>query len=220
MTDLPRDLRVLWDRAYSECEKLGPEVAREMEYMNHLPWPGHVDDGDFLSDLAWCVYNGGMRQAVIRAKWPALMDAFSGFWPDYVVDPERRCVEKALKVINHRGKAEAIVKAAQKVLEDSPIGHKLESLSDSEALDYLQTYPYIGPITRYHLARNLGFDVVKPDRHLVRLARALDYGSPDALVSEIAKLTGERKGFIDYVLWRWLATRGSKDLEKAGMPSV
>ncbi|HUW65883.1 MAG TPA: hypothetical protein VMW83_14560, partial [Spirochaetia bacterium] len=69
----------------------------------------------------------------------------------------------------------------------------------------------------YHLARNVGLDVVKPDRHMVRLAQYLQYSSPDELVSEIASETGERKGLIDFVLWRWLAWMGSGpgDLEAA-----
>ena len=29
----------------------------------------------------------------------------------------------------------------------------------------------MGPVMRYHLARNIGLDAVKPDRHLVRLTK-------------------------------------------------
>jgi hypothetical protein len=56
--------------------------------------------------------------------------------------------------------------------------------------------------------------VVKPHRHLVRLAQYLSYSSPDKLVSQITAETGERKGLIDFILWRWLSWMGSGGFEK------
>src|SRR5204862_28581 len=50
-------------------------------------------------------------------------------------------------------------------------------LTSAEALrahgpTWLTRCPYIGPVTCWHLAKNVGMDVVKPDRHLVRMAQA------------------------------------------------
>jgi len=36
----------------------------------------------------------------------------------------------------------------------------------------LRSFPYIGGVTAFHLAKNLGADLAKPDRHLSRLAAA------------------------------------------------
>lgn len=120
-------------------------------------------------------------------------------------------------MIRHRGKAQAVFDGALQVAADGPMGDRLAAMSIEDALAYLQTFSFIGSITKYHLARNVGLDVVKPDRHMVRLAQYLQYSSPDELVSEIASETGERKGLIDFVLWRWLAWMGSGpgDLEAA-----
>ena len=39
----------------------------------------------------------------------------------------------------------------------------------TEGVNYLTTFDQIGPVTAFHLAKNLGLDVVKPDRPLVRM---------------------------------------------------
>jgi hypothetical protein len=92
----------------------------------------------------------------------------------------------------------------------------LEELKQSEnPIEYLDTLPMIGEVTRYHLARNIGIDCVKPDRHLVRLAEAFGYGRSNK-VSEQYEIVmrmckdihneiggSEPLGVIDVVLWRW-----------------
>ena len=51
--------------------------------------------------------------------------------------------------------------------------------------------------------KNLGFDVVKPDRHLLRLASSLGFDSPEELCAEIAYEFGEPAAVVDIVLWRY-----------------
>ena len=66
-------------------------------------------------------------------------------------------------------------------------------------------FPLIGPITAWHLAKNLGLDVAKPDRHLTRVANALGFGDAFELCSAVATVTGEPKRVVDIVIWRYLA---------------
>ena len=96
--------------------------------------------------------------------------------------------------------------------------YELESVDDK--VEFLGSLPYIGNITKYHLARNLGLDFVKYDIWIQRLGVAL-YGTEDfvskvnntKLIPEIKQFcdimfnklkeeTGEKVGFIDVVLWR------------------
>jgi len=74
-----------------------------------------------------------------------------------------------------------------------------------EMINYLETLPQIGPKEKYHLARNLGIDCVKPDRHMERLAETLGFKSPDEMCLEIQRQIpgGERLGVIDVILWRY-----------------
>lgn len=96
--------------------------------------------------------------------------------------------------------------------------YELKNIEDK--VEFLGSLPYIGNITKYHLARNLGLNFVKYDIWIQRLGVAL-YGTEDfvnkvnntKLIPEIKyfcdimfkKLEeeiGEKVGFIDVVLWR------------------
>lgn len=202
-------LQEMWEWIY-QCVTNGDGTS--LNYWRNLPSPSEVTDSYFYAELAWCVYNGGMSERIIRSKWPALRSVYHEFDPDAVVE-DQKVLDNALKVFNHRGKANAVISAAHKTIKDRPIGKRLASMADKEILEYLQTYPFIGPVTRYHVARNCGLDVVKPDVHLVRLSEFLGYKSPDALVNEIAVFANERKGLIDYVLWRFLSWAGPSAYE-------
>lgn len=68
-------------------------------------------------------------------------------------------------------------------------------------LAQLQELPWIGPVTVFHLAKNLGTDVAKPDVHLERLARR-DRTTSQTLCRRLSRATGYRIATIDTVLWR------------------
>jgi hypothetical protein len=73
----------------------------------------------------------------------------------------------------------------------------------SRGIDYLQTFDFIGPVTAFHLAKNIGLDVVKPDRHLLRLAAAAGCNHPSELCGAIAEVTGDKVSVINLILWRY-----------------
>ncbi|ALA59352.1 hypothetical protein NITMOv2_2947 [Nitrospira moscoviensis] len=72
-----------------------------------------------------------------------------------------------------------------------------------EDMRFLQTLPYIGSITAFHLAKNLGLPVVKPDRHLQRIATVAGFSSPQELCQLISDHLGEPVQVVDVVLWRY-----------------
>ena len=46
-------------------------------------------------------------------------------------------------------------------------------------LNYLERFPFLGPATsRLHFAKNLGFPISKPDRHLIRISNRFGFSSP------------------------------------------
>ena len=69
-------------------------------------------------------------------------------------------------------------------------------------LEALRRFDYIGEVTVYHLAKNLGVDVAKPDRHLVRLANAHGYSNPHHFCAAVSAATGLRVHAVDSILWR------------------
>jgi hypothetical protein len=91
---------------------------------------------------------------------------------------------------------------------------------DLKRINYLKELPYIGEITKNHLARNLGYNFTKYDVWIQRIAVVL-YGSYDDvknlntgvlkleiknycdfMFGEIEERVKEKIGYIDVVLWR------------------
>ena len=157
----------------------------------------------FLSEAAWVVLNSGMREAVVRRIFPVIAFAFSNFISARAaaasaVEGGR---EQALRAFRHEGKIDAIIAIVVHV-RDAGLD-EVERLLLLQGTTYLQTLPYIGPVTSLHLAKNLGHDVAKPDRHLVRIARACGYDNPQVLCSHLRDFLGEPVPVIDVVLWRY-----------------
>ena len=74
-------------------------------------------------------------------------------------------------------------------------------LKADDKIAFCATLPWIGPVTRFHLAKNCGADVAKPDVHLNRLAEA-EGTTAQLLCERLARKTGYRAATIDLILWR------------------
>ena len=70
-----------------------------------------------------------------------------------------------------------------------------------DKIAFLGEIPWIGPITSYHLEKNLGGDHAKPDVHMERLARR-DRTTAHRLCEGLARESGFRVATIDTILWR------------------
>lgn len=73
--------------------------------------------------------------------------------------------------------------------------------SAHDVVAFCADLPWLGPITKFHLAKNLGVDVAKPDVHLNRLATA-EGAMAQELCERLAAETGYRASTIDLILWR------------------
>jgi len=165
----------------------------------------HLPEQEFLSEVAWCVFNSGMREAVVKKKWPALMRAFRDFRAARICHEELVVRIEAHREFGHHGKINAVIRAAQFLVCEGWERTRADIAKGGP--DYLEeTFPFIGPVTKYHLAKNIGFDCVKPDRHLVRVTEAAGYDSPEVLCQAIKDETGDRLAVIDYVIWRYAAS--------------
>jgi hypothetical protein len=134
-------------------------------------------------EFTWVVLNSGMRNTTARK----IMDRV---WPQLVSG------QRVIDVFRHVGKAGAItfVWGERNRLFD-------QFLAAEDVIAFCRGLPWIGDITKYHLAKNLGADVAKPDRWLVRLAAA-EATTVDELCARLARDTGDRIATVDVVLWR------------------
>lgn len=165
-----------------------------------------VSESVFLRECAWVILCSGMSELVIRRIFPAVSMAFLD-WRSAaeIIDQSEYCRAQALSIFRNKKKVSALVEVAQLT---SRIGiEEVKRGIAQEGEGYLEKFPFIGPVTSRHLAKNLGFDVVKPDRHLVRIASVLGYGSADDLCQAISDLIEDPVSVVDVVLWRYATLR-------------
>ena len=133
---------------------------------------------DLLREFVFVVCNSGMKNQVAQ-----------GIFNNYM--------KHGVSAIRHPGKHDAIVRA------ESEYKQWFEKLQHSPCkIIYLGSLPFIGDITKYHLARNLGIDAAKPDRHLTRLAKIFHYDDVQKMCKYLSDKTGDRVGTVDVILWR------------------
>ncbi|THV25087.1 hypothetical protein [Peteryoungia ipomoeae] len=177
------------------------------EYSAEINWqstrlPGIVTETDFLREYAWVVLNSGFREMIVRKKFDYISLCYCD-WDsaEEIVSNASVCVRAAAHALNHRQKLEAIVKAAA-IVSRTGFSSFWNVVMEAPQ-DRLQTLPFIGPVTARHLAKNLGFSCVKPDRHLVRLATEYGFVDVDAMCEAIQVESGDDLSVLDIVLWRY-----------------
>lgn len=166
--------------------------------------PEHFTETDLLREAAWVILCGGFREATVRRVFDHVSLCFFD-WSSAaeISEAGAGCVAAACAVFNNRRKLSAIVEVARRV---ERIGFaELKHRIIGQPVIELRHFPYIGEVTAWHLAKNLGFDVAKPDRHLVRLAREHGFDDAHALCSALSRATGEPIRMVDLVLWRYAA---------------
>lgn len=161
--------------------ELGAQGAADVEWSEAITAPANADD--FAREVIFVICNSGMKNTVALRIFQRCMVALASD-----VDVQ--------SVFHHSGKSAAISRVWK---ERSEMYHKFVKASDQ--LGFLEGLPWIGRITKYHLAKNFGLDVAKPDVHLQRLA-AREGTTAQALCARIAAETGFRTATVDTVLWR------------------
>jgi hypothetical protein len=139
---------------------------------------------------------------VIRSKFPAISESFLHWRAALdIVHSAERCFHSALQHFGHESKIRAICNVAE-LVNNKGFNTVVEEI-EGDPFTALQQFPFIGPITTFHLAKNLGIRVAKPDRHLSRLAECCGYSDTQALCMNIALFTGDPVDVVDVVLWRF-----------------
>lgn len=153
----------------------------EIAWAEQLGPPANADD--FAREAVYVIVNSGMKNTVALGIFD-------------------RCIESlqrgtsVRRVFKHPGKARAIA-AIWKQRDELFASYR----SAEDKIRFCATLPWIGPVTSYHLAKDLGADLAKPDVHLARLARR-DRTTVERLCRRLARLSGYRVATIDTILWR------------------
>lgn len=167
------------------------EKVRAAGYAHEVDWAEELapvqSSWRFYLEYVWVVVNSGMKEQIARKIYERIIDALG---KDKLPST----------VFGHKAKAQAMVEVLANLTDTF---HKYRSIgSDEERIEFLQTLPWIGPVTKYHLAKNLGITTVaKPDRHLVRIAKLVGL-TAQKLCEEISGVTGDTVAVVDLVIWR------------------
>lgn len=179
---------------------LGSKYALEaIEPLNPLE---AVSESRFLRELAWVILCGGIAESVVRKVFPAITESFLDWQSaEEIAERSSECVGSATIHFRHEKKIEAIASSARIVHLRSFSAVRDGILRDP--LGSLMEFPFIGPTTVFHLAKNIGVRVAKPDRHLTRLASANGFDDVQAFCGRISVFLGEDIRKVDSVLWRF-----------------
>lgn len=191
------------EKAYSEAKT----YVRSSGYQNEVEWQSNlcfndVIESDFLREGAWVILNSGMRESVIRKYFHDLSFCFFEWESaEKIVESKKFCYEAAINIFNNDRKISAIINMSARVWD---IGFKkLKEYLKKTPIEFLQTFQYIGSVTSYHLAKNMGLQIAKPDRHLVRLSNSLGFRNVQEFCSFISEKSGDSVPVVDVVLWRF-----------------
>jgi len=173
----------------------------EIDWQERLSFTD-ISERDFLREMAWVVFSAGFRENVLRKRFGQISEAFLQWSSaDAIYHARDACRERALRVFNHPQKIQAILTTAQLTFQKGfPV---IKRRIKSEGVEFLKQLSFVGPVTAFHLAKNLGLPAVKPDRHLVRIARVTGYDCPDSMCKAIASVVAEKISVIDLVIWRF-----------------
>lgn len=191
------------EKAYSEVKT----YVLNSGYQNEVEWQakinfGDVEESDFLREGAWVILNSGMKESVIRKYFRELSFCFFEWESARKINESRMfCYEAAIDIFNNDRKISAILDMSERLCD---MGFKrLKKHLQEDPIEFLQSFNHIGPVTSYHLAKNLGLQIAKPDRHLVRLSNFLGFEDVQDLCSVISEDSGDAVPVVDVVLWRF-----------------
>lgn len=180
MIDLKEVIRAL-RRRHAEDAALDCDPDADISWGENLREP--IDSVEFAMEVIFVICNSGMRYTTARKIYDKVFNALMAG-------------ESARTVFGHPGKARAI-----NDIWVHRIAYFDRYKAAADKLAYLEALPWIGGITKYHVAKNFGLPYAKPDIHLQRLANALRT-TPQTLCEELAKAYQYSVATVDTLLWR------------------
>lgn len=166
------------------CAALGEQAVDDVAWAQALRPPGNAED--FALEVVFVICNSGMQNVVARAIFERCRHSLLGGG-------------SAFDAFKHSGKSRAIDTVWRERVR--LYAEFMGAAERGAALEWLATLPWVGPTTKYHLAKNFGLDVAKPDVHLARLAAQVGT-TPQKLCEDIAGAVGLRVAAVETVLWR------------------
>lgn len=161
------------------------EWGREqIEWAENVTFPDKAEG--LARDLIYVICNSGMKNTIARRIHDRIM-------------AELPYTKRARDLpFGHPGKRQAIFniwRRRRRLFREAKAAHQAGAL-----VEWCGTVPWIGPITKFHAAKNLGANVAKPDIWLTRIAEAAGE-TVNGVCERLAGDSGDRIALVDLVLW-------------------
>lgn len=172
----------------------------------------------FFCEFIWVVHASGFSAKTVGNVMPKLKKAY-GKYDSLAVEPFESVFPRVRKVFNNRQKILSTHHGARMIMdgirESGWTDFRDEKLSSPELL---RAFPHIGKVTCFHLARNIGLlDFVKPDLHLVRMAKHWGFGDCTTMCEHMRDRSVSGKhlplGLVDLALWYTASTFGTSTIK-------
>ena len=205
-------------KAYFEKAYVFTKKFYENEF-NYISSTKHesVDAEFFFREYIFVVHATGFSAKAVGNFMPRLVEAYG---------PYQELAERSLAdatgrvkvVCNNPQKIKAVHSTALQLRDGIKLHgwnkFKKDKLSTPEKL---QALSYIGPVTCFHLARNIGLlDCVKPDLHLIRLANHWGFADCTSMCKKMGEGSGLPLGIVDLVIWYAASHFGTIEIRKDG----
>jgi len=173
---------------------------------------------DLLREAAWVILCSGFRETSVRNKFGYISLCFCDWHSAIEITENRReCIETAFCAFRHIPKLRAIASVAESICS---LGfNELRARIQKNPISELRQFSFIGATTSWHLAKNLGLNVAKNDRHLARTAAFFGYTDAHDICGLLSAETGEPAAVIDIVLWRYATLALVARTSEAPQPS-
>ena len=166
-------------------DAMGTQAQDDIAWAESIRPPANPES--FALEAIFVICNSGMKNTVARRIFERVSSAIHDYRP-------------VMEVFKHPGKAAAI----ESIWSNRTNLHQQWIALDGQPqkqLDFCAGLPWIGGITKYHLAKNFGANLAKPDVHLQRLADR-EGCTAHQLCARLARESGMRIATVDTLLWR------------------
>lgn len=185
----PRTHLSAWPGQYRHLRALiAADYPDDIEWSQSVTFP--ESPTEFALEFTWVVINSGM-------KWKVAYGIFHDRVRPALI--ERGIIGDA--EFAHPGKQAAINRIWRERARLFEQFKTAYASGPEVALAFCVGLPWIGDVTKFHLAKNFGVDCAKPDRHLERVAEAAGTDT-HTLCAAISRAHGDRVATVDYVIWR------------------
>jgi len=194
-------MKRFWRTALAEVMEDRPEIEQDIEDWEAMS-PGDFTLPDFYCEYVWAVYNAGFKIEVLETLWDRISEALYGFDVEQVSANRHDVRSNLMAIVSHKHKSEAVVDTAIKLARRPQIWDRLQRMSASAFLDEVLEFKGIGPENRYHVARNLGWNVPTHSGFTKALADNLRTDC-DTLMTYISGASGMKVSTTDTVVGIW-----------------